>query len=64
MVRLPTPPKQYSQPEESAFRRIVSEAISDNEFPEIRIGGGVLYGEGGALKFKSKNGTITVLANL
>jgi len=64
MVRLPTPPERYSQQEEAGFRRVLSEALSENEFPELRIAGGVLYGENGALKFRSKNGTITTLANL
>jgi len=63
-VRLPTPPVRYSQVEEAGFRRIIEDNLGNNEFPEIRIAGGVLYGENGALKFKSKNGTITTLANL
>jgi hypothetical protein len=64
LVRLPTPPAHYSPQEEAGFRRVLSEELARNEFPEIRIGGGVLYGENGALKFKSQAGTITVLAAL
>lgn len=64
MVRFPTPKPKYDPQEESGFRRMVAESIERNEFPEIRLGGGVLYGENGALKFKSANGTITTLANL
>lgn len=42
---------------------MVADALT-NEFSEIRIGGGVLYGDAGALKFRSKNGTVTTLALL
>lgn len=64
MVRFPTPGDRYDKREEAGFRRMVSEAIENNEFPEIRIGGGVIYPEGGNLKFKSSNGTVTVIAPL
>ena len=64
MVRFPTPSKKYNQDEEAGFRRMVSESMGNNEFPEIRIGGGVIYPENGNLKFKSANGTITIIAPL
>lgn len=60
----PTPPAVYDPQEEAGFRRQVEEATVNTEFPEIRIAGGVLYGDSGALKFRSKNGTITVVAPL
>ena len=64
MIRLPTPGVKYDQREEAGFRRTLQESMERNEFPEIRIGGGVIYPDAGALKFKSANGTITVIAPL
>jgi hypothetical protein len=63
-VRLTEPGAKYDPENEAQFRRQVAEFLGSNEFPEIRIAGGVLYGDSGALKFRSKNGTVTTLANL
>lgn len=63
-VRFTEAGPKYDRDNESQFRRQVAEMIDDNEFPEIRIAGGVLYGDSGALKFRSKNGTVTTLALL
>lgn len=63
-VRLTEPGEKYDRSNEAQFRRQVAEFLGNNEFPEIRIAGGVLYGEAGALKFRSKNGTVTSLALL
>lgn len=63
-VRLTEPKPAYDRENEAQFRRQVAEFLGNNEFPEIRIGGGVLYGDSGALKFRSKNGTVTTLALL
>ena len=63
-VRLTEPGPKYDQENEAQFRRQVAEFLGSNEFPEIRIAGGVLYGDAGNLKFRSKNGTITTLALL
>jgi hypothetical protein len=61
--RFSTPKDKYDPQDEAAFRRMVLDALT-NEFPEIRIGGGVLYGEAGNLKFRSRNGTVTIVAPL
>lgn len=63
-VRLTEPNKTYDRENEAQFRRQVAEFLGNNEFPEIRLAGGVLYGDAGALKFRSQNGTVTTLALL
>lgn len=63
-VRFTEAGQAYNRENEAQFRRQVAEMIDDNEFPEIRIAGGVLYGVNGALTFRSKNGTITTVAPL
>jgi hypothetical protein len=63
-VRLTEPGKVYDQNNEAQFRRQVAEFLGNNEFPEIRIAGGTLYGVNGALTFRSKNGTVTTVAPL
>lgn len=62
--RFPTPREKYDRNDEAAFRRMVTDAFAHNEFPEIRIAGGVLYADSGALKFRSANGTVTLVAPL
>lgn len=63
-VRLTEPGVKYDQDNEAQFRRQVAEFLGSNEFPEIRIAGGVLYNDAGSLKFRSKNGTVSTLAVL
>lgn len=58
------PRPEYSQADEAGFRRDVEQALNENEFVEVRIAGGVLYGENGVLKFKSAHGTVTTVAAL
>jgi hypothetical protein len=43
---------------------MVAESINRNDFPEINIAGGTLYGDAGNLKFRSANGTVTTVAVL
>jgi hypothetical protein len=64
MVRFSTPSPTYDNKDEAAFRRMVAESINRNDFPEINIAGGTLYGDAGNLKFRSANGTVTTVAVL
>ena len=64
MIRLTEPSERYNRDNEAEFRRQVAEFLTNNEFSEIRIAGGILYGDAGALKFRSKNGTVTIVAAL
>lgn len=64
MIRFSTPKEKYDPQDESGFRRMVAESIGRNDFPEINIAGGTLYGDSGNLKFRSANGTVTIVAVL
>lgn len=60
-TRFPIPSSRYDAENERAFRREVEQALSRQYF-EIAVGAGMVYEEGGALKYKSPAGTVTTLA--
>jgi hypothetical protein len=60
-IRLPAPGARYDPENERAFRRAVEQAISRASF-QLSVGAGIVYEEGGALKYKSPAGTVTILA--
>lgn len=63
-LRYSKPRDRYDPKDEAEFRRAAAESVADNEFLEIRIAGGVLYGDAGALKFRSQDSTVTTVALL